>query len=100
MISNIPAISGLQSLVPLPAPVEAAPAAEGGFVDALAAAVDRVDQRQVEADQSLYSLATGEGTDLHSTMIALEEANIALRTMATTRDRLVEAYQQVWNMQI
>lgn len=77
----------------------AAPVAEG-FAETLVRAVEQVDQQQIRADDALYRLATGDGTDLHTAMIALEEASIALRTLATTRDRLVEAYQQLWNMPI
>jgi flagellar hook-basal body complex protein FliE len=45
-------------------------------------------------------LASGQGTDLHGTMIALEEANISLRTMGSVRDKLVDGWQTIWNMQI
>lgn len=74
--------------------------ASGGFAEALDAAVRSVDARQVKADDQLRGLATGENVDIHGTMIALEEANIALRTMGSVRDKVVEAYQSVWNMQI
>jgi flagellar hook-basal body complex protein FliE len=33
-------------------------------------------------------------------MIALEEANIALRAMGSVRDKLVEGWQTVWNMPV
>ncbi len=74
--------------------------ASGGFAEALDAAVRSVDARQVKADEQLRSLATGENVDIHGTMIALEEANIALRTMGSVRDKVVEAYQSIWNMPI
>lgn len=74
--------------------------ASGGFAEALDAAVRSVDARQVKADEQLRGMATGENVDIHGTMIALEEANIALRTMGSVRDKVVEAYQSVWNMPI
>lgn len=74
--------------------------AEGGFAEAFDSAIKGVDQKQAAADNQLYDLASGKNADLHSTMIALEEANIALRTMASTRDKIVEAYQAIWNMPI
>lgn len=76
------------------------PKAAEGFADAFENAIDGVNQQQLKADDALYAMATGQTADLHSTMIALEEANIALRTMASTRDKIVEAYQQIWNMPI
>jgi flagellar hook-basal body complex protein FliE len=75
-------------------------AAGGGFAEALDAAVKSVDARQTEADELMRGLATGENVDLHSTMIALEEANIALRAMGSVRDKVVDAYQSIWNMPI
>ena len=71
-----------------------------GFADTLAKAVEGVDAQQAAADQKLSGLASGKDVDLHGTMIALEEANIALRAMGSMRDKVVEAYQAVWNMQI
>lgn len=98
MISSVQRLD-VTDVSPLPEMGGAAPSAEG-FAEALTRAVEQVDRQQVRADDALYRLATGEGTDLHTAMIALEEASIALRTLATTRDRLVEAYQQLWNMPI
>jgi flagellar hook-basal body complex protein FliE len=73
---------------------------EGSFGASLEAAVNSVNDHQVQADDKLTSLASGRDTDLHGTMIALEEANIALRAMASARDKVVEAYQTIWNMQV
>ena len=76
--------------------------ADGGqdFGQLLDAAVRGVDSKQLDADAMLRGIATGENVDMHGTMIALEEANIALRTMGSVRDKVVEAYQSIWNMPI
>jgi len=66
----------------------------------LDAAVQGVDAKQVQADDLLRGLATGENVDMHGTMIALEEANIALRTMGSVRDKMVEGWQAIWNMPV
>lgn len=70
------------------------------FSHFLESAIDSVNRRQVEADAKVYNVATGQDVDLHGQMIALEEANISLRTMASVRDKVVEAYQTIWNMQV
>jgi flagellar hook-basal body complex protein FliE len=72
----------------------------GGFADALESAIRSVDASQHAADGKLQGLATGQAVDLHGTMIALEEANIALRAMGSVRDKVVEGWQTVWNMPI
>ena len=73
---------------------------KGGFADKLAEAVDGVSDKQLGADDKLSKLASGEDTDLHGTMIALEEADITLRTMVAVRDKVVGAYQEIMNMSI
>ena len=66
----------------------------------MASAVDGVSEQQLAADDKLAQLASGENVDLHGTMIALEEAEITLRTMAAVRDKVVGAYQEIMNMSI
>jgi flagellar hook-basal body complex protein FliE len=63
-------------------------------------AVETVSKTQNRADDKLQALASGEDVDIHNTMIALQEADIALRTMVSVRDKVVEAYQTVMNMTI
>lgn len=75
-------------------------ATEGGFAEALESAVRAVEGAQTTADASLRDLATGQSADLHGTMIALEEANISLRAMGSVRDKVVDGWQTIWNMQI
>jgi len=76
--------------------------ADGGqdFGQLLDAAVRGVDSKQLDADSMLRGITTGENVDMHGTMIALEEANIALRTMGSVRDKMVEGWQAVWNMPV
>jgi flagellar hook-basal body complex protein FliE len=75
---------------------------QGGrsFADTLQQAMEGVDQSQHRADDKLAELAAGQTPDLHGTMIALQEADITLRTMVSVRDKVVDAYQQLMNMQI
>lgn len=101
MIEGIPAIAGF-GLEPIAAPqgVGQGDGLDAGFGDQIFDAVDGVDDAQHAADDALYLLASGEEVDLHGTMIALEEADIALRTMVSVRDKLISAYEQVMNMTI
>jgi flagellar hook-basal body complex protein FliE len=74
--------------------------ANSDFSSFLENAIDSVNRRQIEADAQLLNVATGKNVDIHGQMIALEEASISLRTMASARDKIVEAYNTIWNMQI
>ena len=70
------------------------------FGNTLETAVQQVDNHQQLADDALVSLASGESVDLHGTMIQLEKADIAMRTMVSVRDKFIRAYEQVINMTI
>ncbi|MFT7521985.1 MAG: flagellar hook-basal body complex protein FliE [Kiritimatiellia bacterium] len=71
-----------------------------GFAQTLQKAVESVNTTQMDARGALDGMSSGENVDLHGTMIALEKAEISLRLMASVRDKLVGAYEQVMNMAI
>ena len=94
-LARIEPMKGLESLK------GASKQADGaGFANKLEQAVQSVSEVQVRADDQLRGVASGENVDIHNTMIALQEADIALRTMVSVRDKVVEAYQTVMNMTI
>ena len=68
------------------------------FQATLTDAVKRVNEVQHQSDDLLKGLASGQHVDLHGTMIALEKADISLRTMVSVRDKMVQAYEQIMNM--
>ena len=70
------------------------------FENILKGALDNVNSLQENADSAVADLASGKNVDLHGTMIALEKADISLRTMATVREKFVRAYETIMNMAI
>jgi len=89
--------------VATPAAVPSAPATEAtgaSFADTLTAGLEGVEGAQSSAESALDLLASGEQVDLHGTMIELEKADIALRTMVSVRDKVIAAYEQVMNMTV
>ena len=70
------------------------------FADILTRAVDKVSDVQNASDDQLAMMASGKEVDIHTTMIAMQEADISLRTMVSVRDKVVEAYQQLMNMSV
>lgn len=71
-----------------------------GFATLVENSIDRVDGFVGQSDDALRALASGGEVDLHGAMIALEEADIALRAMVTVRDKVVGAYEQLMNLAI
>jgi len=70
------------------------------FGEMLQASLDRVDQLQTAADQSVADLESGRQADIHSTMIAVEKADIALEMALTIRNKLLTAYETIMRTQI
>jgi flagellar hook-basal body complex protein FliE len=76
------------------------PQAERDFSAEMEAALEKVDAMQEDADQMVQAVASGQDVNLHGMAISLEKADVAFRTMITTRNKVVEAYQAVMNMSI
>ena len=70
------------------------------FSDVLENAINDVDTATKVSDKKLEMLASGENVDIHGTMIALQEADISIRTMSAFRDKITDAYKNLINMAI
>lgn len=77
-----------------------ATASKGGFGALLQSSLDRVDQLQAEADRAAEDLTVGSQTDIHSAMIAVEKAGIALELALQIRNKLLNAYETLMRQQI
>jgi len=95
LLSGVGEKAGLS--VPLKEPAEGSGVR---FGEMLQASLDRVSQLQTAADQSVADLATGRQTDIHSTMIAVDKAEIALEMALTIRNKLLSAYESIMRTQI
>lgn len=80
------------------ATVAAKPSA--GFADMLSQAVGQLQQISDGANSKVNALASGEDVELHDVMIALETESMAMSLATTVRNRAVEAYQEVFRMQM
>jgi len=88
--------------VQAPRPVQGPrfPNAERNFAAEMEAAIEQVDSLQEDADRAVQQVASGKDVNLHGMTLSLEKADVALRTMVTVRNKVVDAYQQVMNMSI
>lgn len=69
------------------------------FVDTLKRTLQQAQQIQGEADSKVSSLMTGQGGDIQGTMLAVEKANLSFELAMEVRNKIVAAYQDVYNMQ-
>lgn len=71
-----------------------------GFSNFLSQAVSEIDGKMQTAKAEQTKVLTGESTNLHQAMIAMQEANVAFTLMVEVRNKLVESYQEVMRMQV
>lgn len=73
---------------------------ELSFADSLKQSVNKVNEMQVTANNKVEALVTGESTNIHDTLVAVEKADIALKLMTQVRNKIIDAYQEVMKMQV
>lgn len=70
------------------------------FREVLEKSLGEVNNLQSEAEQKIQKFATGEVTDLREVMVAAEEANLAFQFTLEIRNKIVEAYQELFRLQV
>lgn len=74
--------------------------ATGSFGEMLAQSIEKVNNMHIEADKAVQRLASGESKNIHETMLAMEKADIAFRTMNQVRSKVIDAYREIMRMQV
>jgi len=99
---NPAAASGQASLaVGAQGSATAGPAATAtGFTQTLSNAIGSVSGLQTNADTSVAGLALNQGVDIHEAMIAMEQASLGMNLAVQVRNKAIEAYQTLINMQM
>lgn len=80
------------------APNTAAPTE--GFSSMLDGLVATVDAKQQASQAATRRVLLGETDQLHSSVIAMQEASVAFTMMVEVRNKLVESYQELMRMQV
>lgn len=70
------------------------------FSNLLERAVGAVNDKLQSADAEKTKVITGETTNLHQAVIAMQEAGVAFSLMVEVRNKLVESYQELMRMQV
>ena len=74
--------------------------AGGGFGDKLSGAIGDLQKTQATSDDMAMKVATGELTDIHDYMIAANQAQVATQLTVAVKNKAVESFQQIMNMQV
>jgi flagellar hook-basal body complex protein FliE len=88
---------------PTPPQVDALPSATGAsssFSDLVSSAINQVEGAHNDATQSVNQFLSGDGGDLHNTILSVQRADLEFEMAMQVRNKVVSAYQEVMKMQI
>ncbi|MBW1709900.1 MAG: flagellar hook-basal body complex protein FliE [Deltaproteobacteria bacterium] len=71
-----------------------------GFKDTLTDSIKKVNELQIKAQQAMQNLSTGRSENIHETMIAMQQAEIAFKMMVQVRNKIMTAYQEIMRMTV
>ena len=79
-----------------------APVADAGnpFVDLVFGKVQEVNSAQRGAEQMIHQMLTGEDVNQAEVLTAVQKADMAFRMMLQMRNKLMDAYREVQQIQI
>ena len=100
MATPLVPIAAAAAANPLPVmPLQAAPEG-GGFARLLTDGAQKVSDDTMSADRLVREFALSDSVPVHQVTYALEQAHLSLSLMMQVRNRLIESYQQLMNMQL
>ena len=70
------------------------------FADILKQALQEVNDAQATSEQEARNLISGNSTDMHTAILAVQKADVSFQMMMAVRSKLVSAYQEVMRMQM
>ena len=93
-------ISGISPLRPIPTEVATPTAGDGGtsFKDIFSTAIGEVENSRSSAAKSVEQFLSGDGQDLHSTVLATQRAELEFQMFMQVRNKVVSAYQEIMKM--
>ncbi len=75
-------------------------ASGGAFQDVFTAAIQNVESSSREANASVQRFLSGEGEELHTTILATQRAELSFEMFLQVRNKVVSAYQEIMRMQV
>lgn len=70
------------------------------FFKELSNSIAKVDKLMNEADEKMQGLVSGNGENIHEAMLAFEKAETAMKLMVQVRNKVLDAYTQILQMQV
>ncbi len=70
------------------------------FADLLSKSLNDVNALQQTADNAIKEIATGKMDNIQDAVMAIEKADISMRLLLEVKNKAVQAYNQIMNMQV
>ena len=97
--SLISGLSGISNALPkTPASSESSSATS--FANILSNAISTAERTNTDSNAATLNLLTGNTDDLSSALITTEKATVALDLTVAIRNKAVDAYKEIMNMQV
>jgi flagellar hook-basal body complex protein FliE len=93
-----PNISGIQQTGALHSQTPAAEKPD--FVKSIQNSLEKVNDQQQQADQSILDLLSGRQQDVNTVVADVAKADMSFKLLVGVRNKLVEAYKETMRMQI
>ncbi|MDB5083750.1 MAG: flagellar hook-basal body complex protein FliE [Bacilli bacterium] len=101
MITPIVPITGTTGTSPnSPVTLDPGGSVQPSFGSYLQSALNQVTDLQTQSDKAIELAGAGAGPDVHTVMIQMEQAKLALDLTVQIRNKAVEAYQEIMRMQM
>ena len=101
MLSQLRTAQALASRKPSVKEAGGPEAEGGGFASALKTSLSEVAKTQNQAEQLQKNFTVGDpNTNLQDVVVAMQKSSIALQQAVQVRNKLVQAYHDVMNMQV
>jgi flagellar hook-basal body complex protein FliE len=70
------------------------------FADMLKDSLNGMNEQQINAQQAMTDMATGDVKDLHQAVIAISKAEMNMKLMLEVRNKAISAYKEISKTQI
>ena len=102
MISGVSDVAGKLGIGGIsPSSAGAAPASgTKSFAEVLKKSIDDVSRMQQDATRAVADLSEGANNDVKGVMTAVEKADLAFNTLLAIRAKLMDAYEEIKNINV
>ncbi|MHC4237480.1 MAG: flagellar hook-basal body complex protein FliE [Planctomycetota bacterium] len=97
---NIANLQNTEALRPSTQPTQQPQAGKADFGNVVQRSLEKVNDQQGQANQSIVDLMSGKQQDINSVVADVAKADMSFKMLVGVRNKLVEAYKETMRMQI